>query len=63
VTEERIEKSHRKDQKGISRERLYRDYGISRNRPLWLDVQEDKITRLEGDPRDPKYWHQRLPGE
>jgi hypothetical protein len=34
---------------------MYRDYGI--------DVHEDKRTRLEGDPRDSKYWHQRLPGE
>jgi len=24
-------------------------------------VHEDKRTRLEGDPRDPKYWHRILP--
>jgi hypothetical protein len=27
------------------------------------DAHEDKITRLEGDPRDSKYWHRRLPRE
>ena len=48
---ERVEKSHRKGQKGISWERMYRDYGISQNRPLWFDVHKDKITRLEGIPK------------
>ena len=27
------------------------------------DVHEDKRTRLEGDPRNSKYWHRRFPGE
>jgi hypothetical protein len=62
-TEERIEKSHRQGQKGISSERMYRDYGISQNRPLQFDVHEDKRTRLEGDPRDSKYWHRTLSRE
>ena len=37
---------------------MYRDYGISQNRPLWFDVHEDKRTSLEGDPRDSKYWQE-----
>jgi len=60
-TEEWIEKSHIKGQKGISWEHMYRDYGISQNRQF--GVHEDKRTRLEGDPRDSKYGHRRLPGE
>jgi len=40
---------------------MYRDYGISQNRQF--GVHEDKRTRLEGDPRDSKYGHRRLPGE
>jgi hypothetical protein len=27
-----------------------------------FDVHEDKRTRLEGEPRDPKHWHRRLQG-
>jgi hypothetical protein len=30
----------------------------------WMYMKtKDKRTRLEGDPRDSKYWHQRLPRE
>jgi len=36
---------------------MYSDYGISENRLLQFDVHEGKRTRLEGDPRDSKYWH------
>ena len=60
---ERIEKSYRKCQKGIFGEHIQRGYGISKNRTLWFDVHEDKGTKLEGDPRNSKYWYQRLSGK
>jgi len=42
---------------------MYRDYGISQNRPLWFDVHEDKRTKLEGDPKGFKILASKTPRE
>jgi len=40
---------------------MYRDYGISQNRPLRFDVHEDKRTRLEGEPKEFKILASKVP--
>jgi hypothetical protein len=41
-----MEKSHRQGQEGISSQNIW-NQGISKNRALWLNVQDDDVTRIE----------------
>jgi len=61
--DKQIEKSQRQGQEEIPSQHMKRDHRISRNRALWLNVQEDKKTRVERQPWDSQYWYRRLSRE
>lgn len=56
-TDNRIEKSHRQGQEGISLKNMQRDHRITENKALRYNAQKDEGTRVERQPWDSKYWN------